>query len=430
MSAIYYDRVKETTDTAGTGPLALGGAPTGYQPFSVVGNGNTCYYCVAERTGGGWEVGLGTYQWAGNLLARTSVLASSNGGAAVELMVGTKDVLLVVPAASAAAFARTDQSNTFSGTQTGSFAGPLAGNAATASLAADSSLLGGHAASYFLDSANVLPAQAGQAGNFLKTNGTVASWASVPASSPGGSAGALQYNTGSAFGGATGLAYSATGTHLTVTAQANDKIPLAVAAATNQSANIQEWRDSSGTVLARVDPHGNVVVGGTGTGVASYNLDVTGTGRFTDWLNCAANRGITALGDFYIKRSLNVFVFGDTTTYHGTNQLSGAAHSFRLGDAVGGTEVLRLQATTQTAQVTAAGTGVVGLAVKSAGTQTVNLQEWQDSGGAALAAVSKNGGLAPASMADSAAVNGTVYYSTTANKLVFKDSAGVVNALY
>lgn len=40
------------------------------------------------------------------------------------------------------------------------------------------------------------------------------------------------------------------------------------------------------------------------------------------------------------------------------------------------------------------------------------------------------GGFTPASMADSAASNGTLYYSTDAGKLVFKDGSGTVNNLY
>ena len=36
----------------------------------------------------------------------------------------------------------------------------------------------------------------------------------------------------------------------------------------------------------------------------------------------------------------------------------------------------------------------------------------------------------PPSMADSAAANNSVYFSTTANKLVYKDSSGTVNNLY
>lgn len=39
-------------------------------------------------------------------------------------------------------------------------------------------------------------------------------------------------------------------------------------------------------------------------------------------------------------------------------------------------------------------------------------------------------GWQPPSLADADAANNTVYYSTTASKLVYKNSAGVVNNLY
>ena len=61
--------------------------------------------------------------------------------------------------------------------------------------------------------------------------------------------------------------------------------------------------------------------------------------------------------------------------------------------------------------------------------QSVPIQKWQVAG-SDVASISSNGGFTPASMADASAANGTIYYSTTAGKLVFKDSGGVVNALY
>jgi len=73
---------------------------------------------------------------------------------------------------------------------------------------------------------------------------------------------------------------------------------------------------------------------------------------------------------------------------------------------------------------------VVQEIVKAYSSQTANLVEWQNSSGTAMAGVSKNGGLIPASMADSAAANNTVYYSTTASRLVYKDGSGTVNNLY
>ena len=46
MPLVVKDRVKETTTTTGTGTITLGGAASGFQSFSVVGNGNTTYYAI------------------------------------------------------------------------------------------------------------------------------------------------------------------------------------------------------------------------------------------------------------------------------------------------------------------------------------------------------------------------------------------------
>lgn len=98
MALVIADRVKETTITTGTGAVTLAGAATGYQAFSAaIGNGNTTYYCIADQGGANWEVGVGTYASAGNTLARTTVLSSSNAGAAVNFAAGTKDVFVTYP---------------------------------------------------------------------------------------------------------------------------------------------------------------------------------------------------------------------------------------------------------------------------------------------------------------------------------------------
>ena len=98
MALVLADRVKETTTTTGTGTLTLAGAATGFQSFSVVGNGNTTYYAISSSGGSQWEVGIGTYTSSGTTLARTTILASSNGGTAVDLSAGTKDVFVTSPA--------------------------------------------------------------------------------------------------------------------------------------------------------------------------------------------------------------------------------------------------------------------------------------------------------------------------------------------
>jgi hypothetical protein len=102
MALVLADRVKETTTTTGTGTVTLLGASTGYQSFAVVGNANTTYYTIAGQTGSEWEVGIGTYTSSGTTLARTTILASSNSGSAVNFSAGTKDVFVTYPAEIAA----------------------------------------------------------------------------------------------------------------------------------------------------------------------------------------------------------------------------------------------------------------------------------------------------------------------------------------
>ena len=107
MALINNDRVRETTAVTGTGPATLLGVVTGpYQPFSAgIGDGNTCYYCIADQasagTGTDWEVGLGSYSVSTNALTRTTVLRSSNSNALVNFPFGTKDIFVVYPAAKA-----------------------------------------------------------------------------------------------------------------------------------------------------------------------------------------------------------------------------------------------------------------------------------------------------------------------------------------
>lgn len=92
MGNILEPRVKETSNTTGTGNLTLLGAVVGFQAFSdVYSNGDPCYY-VAEDSSGNWEVGLGAYTSSGNSLARTTVYASSNSGSPVNFGAGTKTV--------------------------------------------------------------------------------------------------------------------------------------------------------------------------------------------------------------------------------------------------------------------------------------------------------------------------------------------------
>ena len=89
MALVFKDRVKETTTTSGTGTITLAGAVSGFQTFSVIGDGNTTYYTIVSGTD--WEVGIGTYTLSGTTLSRDTILESSNAGSAISLS-GTSTV--------------------------------------------------------------------------------------------------------------------------------------------------------------------------------------------------------------------------------------------------------------------------------------------------------------------------------------------------
>lgn len=96
--ADFADRVRDTTTTTGTGDITLAGsAPSGFRTFaSAFSVADRVYYAIVGASGE-WEVGIGVLS-ASTTLQRTTVLASSNAGAAVNFSAGTKDVFCNIPA--------------------------------------------------------------------------------------------------------------------------------------------------------------------------------------------------------------------------------------------------------------------------------------------------------------------------------------------
>jgi hypothetical protein len=95
MALVLKDRVQETGTGNTTVSFTLSGAVAGYQSFSAIGNTNTTYYAATDASNN-WEAGLGTYSTTGPTLTRTTILSSSNSGAAVTFS-GTVNVFCTYP---------------------------------------------------------------------------------------------------------------------------------------------------------------------------------------------------------------------------------------------------------------------------------------------------------------------------------------------
>lgn len=100
------DRVRQQTSTTGTGPISITSNVPGFQTFAdaFLATTTIVYYCIADANPTDWEVGIGTYTRATNVLARDTVLSSSAAGSLVSFGAGPKDVFVTMPAGEMAKF--------------------------------------------------------------------------------------------------------------------------------------------------------------------------------------------------------------------------------------------------------------------------------------------------------------------------------------
>ena len=136
MAFVLNDRVKQTSTSTGTGTINLTGTETGFETFVTgIGNGNSCFYAIANDGTSEFEVGIGTVTDAAtDTLSRTTIISSSNSDNLVNFTAGTKTVFCTYPAKRAPSAAMTattyitTHNSTISDTQTidsGVLAGPV-----------------------------------------------------------------------------------------------------------------------------------------------------------------------------------------------------------------------------------------------------------------------------------------------------------------
>lgn len=273
----------------------------------------------------------------------------------------------------------------------------------------------------------VIPDQTGNSGEFLTTNGSALSWSAVSAS-PGGSNTQVQYNDSGVFGGESTFTYDETNNRLTVTG------------GYRMSAGSSYYLgDTGGNGAIWFDGNASVLYGYAGTifrdGSGEY-LNMTRT-RFTHGSRGPNNDPLGG-GNYDAGAQLNEDVSAYTGKGFGSvlaPRVTATANNDIIAAQYVNPEMRELSYTgvVKVAQLIAphnSGHNTIRQRLYASSAQNVDMTQWVDSSAAVMTAIAKNGAFKPASLADSAAENGTVYYSTTASKLVFKDSGGTVNNLY
>ena len=193
---------------------------------------------------------------------------------------------------------------------------------------------------------------------------------------------------------------------------------LIVKGAASQTANLQEWQNSAGTASAYVTSGGSLkansirantvsylgVIGAVLTVATDIGIVVRGsasqTGNLQEWQDSAGAIKSFVRYDGFIRADAS---FQTPTIYSPTT---------------GGTQVNL--GTAWTYQINAAAN--TGIIVKGAASQTANLQEWQDSSGAVLSKIDKDGNITAAdlTLSGNLTVNGTTTNLNSTN-LVIED---------
>lgn len=190
----------------------------------------------------------------------------------------------------------------------------------------------------------------------------------------------------------------------TATSSLISTTPLTVKGLSGQTANLQEWEDSTGTVLASITAVGNGIFSnyvatnttGSRSKIRLWNDTTYAIGMITPITFGAINN------DYAMTFQMNSvdnrgFWWGDSnhTSAQGAMSLStngklSVAHSLRLGYGESDTTVPGASAT---ADINIDAAAKVGIVVKAAASQTADLQQWQSSTGAVLSEINSAGEL-------------------------------------
>lgn len=196
---------------------------------------------------------------------------------------------------------------------------------------------------------------------------------------------------------------------------------LIIKGAASQTANLQEWQNSAGTVLSGINAAGQLYAGTTASVVGSTTTAIT-SAAYTSATVAVFTYGGTSL----VQAGQRVTVAGVTGgTYDGTWTVSAVTSTTFT---VLGSGFTNVAGTGGTFKLSAFGSFVAGtaaitpLVVQSAASATANLQEWQNSSGTIQVRVDTAGAVRAAYFASTSGGQSQILTAQASGALVIDPS--------
>jgi hypothetical protein len=196
------------------------------------------------------------------------------------------------------------------------------------------------------------------------------------------------------------------GSMVNVTPLSAATVGVTVRGAASQTANLQEWQNSGGTVLSYVDSAGNINFSSTGSFAQASN------GRALFRVNSAAVVPMTLRGAASQTANLQEWQNSDGTVVGRFNV--GSNLGVRYIDSIASTGSYIETNSADAIYVYTRNAAHKGFIVRAAASQTANLQEWQNSAGTAVATVQVSGRMSFSELV----------FTTAAGNLIANDGLG------
>jgi hypothetical protein len=203
-------------------------------------------------------------------------------------------------------------------------------------------------------------------------------------------------------------------------------VPLVARAAASQTADLTQWQGSSGTINGYVSNTGSRLFMAT-------SLTAGSTGVTTAAINAlptsAATVGLLVRGAASQTADLQQWQNSGSTVLAKVDS-GGVVKSNLVAGLTDGNSLIQFNYDTNGVGITTGGAAQKGLVVRGAASQTADLQQWQGSGGTKLAAVTKDAWLELGSSTAPAANSGVGgYLYVEAGALKFRGSSGTITTL-